>query len=81
MPRAWLSGPRRKSQRKVLAPNDFSGTAEVARTLTQFERHYNQIAKPFEWVGNWSGSGSKRRISLSVCQVMHGYDRHCHNSL
>lgn len=36
-------------QRKVLAPNDFENTAEVARTLNAFERHYNQVAKPFEW--------------------------------
>ena len=33
----------------MLAPNDFNDTAELARTLNQFERHYNQIAKPFEW--------------------------------
>jgi hypothetical protein len=36
-------------QRKVLEPNDFTNTAEVARTLNEFERHYNQIAKPFDW--------------------------------
>jgi len=36
-------------QRKVLAPNDFADTAEVSRTLNEFEHHYNQIAKPFEW--------------------------------
>jgi hypothetical protein len=36
-------------QRKVLAPNDFNDTAEVARTLNAFEHHYNQIAKPCEW--------------------------------
>jgi hypothetical protein len=36
-------------QRKVLAPNDFADTAEVARTLNQFEHHYNEVAKPFEW--------------------------------
>jgi hypothetical protein len=36
-------------QRKVLAPNDFTDTAEVARTLNEFEHHYNQIAKPFDW--------------------------------
>ncbi|MHB8656766.1 MAG: transposase [Solirubrobacteraceae bacterium] len=36
-------------QRKVLAPNDFHDTAEVARTLNAFEHHYNQIAEPFEW--------------------------------
>ena len=36
-------------QRKVLAPNDFADTAEVARTLNAFERHYNEVAAPFEW--------------------------------
>jgi hypothetical protein len=36
-------------QRKLLAPNDFESTAELARALNQFEHHYNQIAKPFEW--------------------------------
>lgn len=36
-------------QRKVLDPNDFTDTAEVARTLNQFERRYSQIAKPFDW--------------------------------
>ena len=36
-------------QRKVLAPNDFADTAEVARTLNAFEHHYNQIAQPFAW--------------------------------
>src|ERR1700737_1863522 len=36
-------------QRKVLAPNDFTDTAEVARTLNEFEHHYNQIARLFDW--------------------------------
>lgn len=36
-------------QRKVLVPNDFQDTAEVARRLNEFEHHYNQIARPFEW--------------------------------
>ena len=36
-------------QRKVLAPNDFHDTTEVARTLNEFEHHYNQIAEPFDW--------------------------------
>jgi len=36
-------------QRKLLAPNDFNSTAELARALNDFERHYNQIAKPFDW--------------------------------
>jgi hypothetical protein len=36
-------------QRKLLAPNDFSSTAELARALNDFERHYNQIAEPFAW--------------------------------
>ena len=36
-------------QRKVLTPNDFVDTAEVADRLRQFERHFVTIAKPFEW--------------------------------
>jgi DDE superfamily endonuclease len=36
-------------QRKLLDPNDFESTAELARALNDFERHYNQIAKPFAW--------------------------------
>ncbi len=36
-------------QRKVLAPNDFADTGEVARTLNELEHHYNKIAKPFDW--------------------------------
>src|SRR5918994_5370413 len=28
---------------------DFEDTAAVARALNDFERHYNQIAQPFEW--------------------------------
>ncbi len=35
--------------RKVLSPNDFADTADVARTLNEFEHHYNQIARPFDW--------------------------------
>ncbi len=36
-------------QRKVLQPNDFESTAQIARTLNEFERHYNEIAQPFAW--------------------------------
>jgi hypothetical protein len=36
-------------QRKTLSPNELTDTVEVARTLNQFGRHYNQIAKPFDW--------------------------------
>jgi len=36
-------------QRKLLAPNDFASTAELARALNDFERHYNEIAEPFDW--------------------------------
>ncbi len=36
-------------QRKVLSPNVFDSTTELARTLNAFERHYNQIAEPFDW--------------------------------
>jgi hypothetical protein len=36
-------------QRKVLEPNDFENLADLARTLTAFERHWNEIAEPFDW--------------------------------
>ena len=36
-------------QRKLLDPNDFENTAELARALNDFEHRYNEIAKPFEW--------------------------------
>jgi hypothetical protein len=36
-------------QRKLLDPNDFESTAELARTLNAFEHQYNQIAEPFAW--------------------------------
>ena len=36
-------------QRKVLTPNDFPDLAAVADRLERFERHYETIAKPFEW--------------------------------
>jgi hypothetical protein len=36
-------------QRKVLTPNDFSSLADLADRLYRFERHYEAIAKPFQW--------------------------------
>ena len=36
-------------QRKVLTPNDFPSLAAVEQRLLAFERHYESIAKPFEW--------------------------------
>jgi len=36
-------------QRKVLTPNDFAGTAELADRLRSFESHFAEIGKPFEW--------------------------------
>jgi hypothetical protein len=36
-------------QRKVLTPTDFDGLQGVVDRLDAFERHYNQIAKPFDW--------------------------------
>ena len=36
-------------QRKLLQPNDFHDLAVLARTLNDFERHYNEIAEPFDW--------------------------------
>ena len=36
-------------QRKLLEPNDFDNLADLARTLNAFERHWNEIAEPFDW--------------------------------
>jgi hypothetical protein len=36
-------------QRKVLTPNDFRSLPQLAQRLLAFERHYQTIAKPFEW--------------------------------
>ncbi len=36
-------------QRKVLTPNDFNSLEMLADRLQRFERHYEIIAKPFEW--------------------------------
>lgn len=36
-------------QRKVLTPNDFMSLADVEDRLLKFQKHYEEIAKPFEW--------------------------------
>jgi hypothetical protein len=36
-------------QRKVLQPNCFASLAQLAATLNEFERHYNELAEPFAW--------------------------------
>ena len=36
-------------QRKALTPNDFASLKDLAVRLHSFERHYEAIAKPFEW--------------------------------
>ncbi len=36
-------------QRKVLTPNDYGDLGVLARTINEFERHWNEIAEPFEW--------------------------------
>lgn len=36
-------------QRKVVSPNDFTDTDEVAARLSAFEAHYNRAARPFKW--------------------------------
>jgi DDE superfamily endonuclease len=37
------------TQRKVLQPNNFPDLETLERTLLAFGRHYERIAKPFEW--------------------------------
>jgi len=53
-------------QRKLLAPNDFASTAELARALNGFERHYNEIAKPFEWNSPARRSQTSSRASKTT---------------
>ena len=36
-------------QRKVLTPNDFDSLADVETRLLAFQRHYQSLARPFEW--------------------------------
>jgi hypothetical protein len=36
-------------QRKVLTPNDFQSLADVEHRLLAFQRHYEALARPFEW--------------------------------
>ncbi len=36
-------------QRKVLTPNDFDSLAAVANRVLAFQRHYETLARPFEW--------------------------------
>ena len=36
-------------QRKVLNPNDFTDTDQIAERLAAFEQRYNAVARPFDW--------------------------------
>jgi hypothetical protein len=36
-------------QKKVISPNDFTSTAQLAATLLAFIDRYNQTAQPFNW--------------------------------
>jgi hypothetical protein len=36
-------------QRKLLTPNDFQNLADLRRQLMNFQKRYEQSAKPFEW--------------------------------
>ena len=36
-------------QRKALTPNDFDSLAAVEHRLLAFQRHYETLARPFEW--------------------------------
>lgn len=36
-------------QRKVLTPNDFSSLEALTDTIINFQKRYEEIAKPFEW--------------------------------
>jgi len=36
-------------QKKVVSPNDFASTSQLAATLMAFTGRYNQTAQPFNW--------------------------------
>jgi hypothetical protein len=36
-------------QRKLITPDDFADTDELAHQITTFENRYNQAARPFDW--------------------------------
>jgi hypothetical protein len=36
-------------QRKLLTPDDFGDLDSLAEEILAFERHYNTIARPFDW--------------------------------
>ena len=36
-------------QRKLLTPDDFEDPGELAAQILAFEKHYNAIARPFDW--------------------------------
>jgi len=36
-------------QRKVLTPNDFASLSALAKRVLDFQRHYQRIARPFDW--------------------------------
>jgi hypothetical protein len=36
-------------QRKALTPNDFPSLQALAQRILNFQRHYQTIARPFEW--------------------------------
>jgi hypothetical protein len=53
-------------QRKVLQPDDFDSLAVLARTLNEFEHHYNESAEPFDW----------RFTRADLAQLIARLDRH-----
>ena len=36
-------------QRKALVPDDFEDLDEAAAAVLAFEKHYNAVARPFDW--------------------------------
>jgi hypothetical protein len=49
---SWLKSSRDRllhHPEKVISPNDFASTAQLAATLLAFIGRYNQTAQPFNW--------------------------------
>ncbi len=50
-------------QRKALTPNDFQSLEELEDRLLGFQRHYQRIAKPFEW------KFTRRDLRRLICKL------------
>jgi transposase len=54
-------------QKKVISPNDFASTTQLAATLLAFTNRYNQTARPFNW--KYTAADLARTLDrISACE-------------